>query len=134
MITNIRIHEPRELKAHYLRLYKKADDILKQPNNPCQIQMIDGKATCTISRKNKDYAPETLCCNNCSHHSREKGCLVKALGCKLGWCFSAHNAIVDMNVEDHPMFAAIEAIKREARFLGLPLWGRQSCEEAFKEH
>lgn len=46
-------------QAHYLRLYKQADEILKQPDNPCQIKPIgDGTFTCAhYTTPNRD-----LCC------------------------------------------------------------------------
>lgn len=122
------------LKAHYLRLYKEADDILKAPGNPCDIKMIDGAPTCHMSRlTNNDpgYASPTLCCAGCEHHDPEVGCTVESLACKLGWCYSTRTAIEGMSVTDHPVFLKIRAIRHEAYQLGVPMVFRGSVDETF---
>jgi hypothetical protein len=126
-----------ELKAHYLRLYKAADDILKGPDNPCQIKVVDGQATCVKSRENNSrawgHAHGTLCCGGCKHHDLEKGCTVQALGCKLGWCYCNDDHISGMKTEDHPMFVALAKLRQEAFKLGVPMTCRASFEENFPQ-
>jgi hypothetical protein len=107
----------RVAKAHYLRLYKAADDILKQPDNPCQIHMENGKPTCAVSRDDTfrgfGFASPHLCCGGCKHLG-PNGCTTQALYCKLGWCYSNQNSIRNMKFSDHPTFAKIEELRDEA--------------------
>lgn len=122
------------LQAHYLRLYKKADDILRGPDNPCQIQMVEGLATCHMSRKAgnaRGWASPELCCSGCEHHSKEVGCTVESLGCKLGWCFSSESSIEGMSPKDHPTFLKIAEVRSEAWKLGVPMRFRGSFQQNF---
>lgn len=121
------------LQTHYLRLYKKADLLLSQPGNPCDIQMEGEMATCIMSRQRR-VDSGTLCCTGCSHHSPKVGCTVKALDCKLGWCWVSSDHISVLPFNSHPIFAALRTLRREARELGIPLHGdRRSFEETFPE-
>jgi hypothetical protein len=115
-------------QAHYIRLYKAADEILRQPDNPCNIQKReDGKFTCTYHPQGSDQ----LCCTGCTHLGPE-GCTVMSLGCKLGWCWSSDRTIRGMKLEDHPTFTKISALRDEAVDLRLPLWCRGSYNDAVK--
>src|SRR3990167_1879229 len=80
-------------QAHYIRLYKAADEVLRQPDNPCQIRKEGENITCVRSRAG--YEPHNvLCCEGCEHLGPE-GCTVMSLGCKLGWCRCYTPAICD---------------------------------------
>lgn len=118
-------------KQHYLRLWRKADAILQQPGNPCDIQVIDGDVTCHMSRKHDWVKHNVLCCSGCVHHGKD-GCQVKSLWCKLGWCFGERAQIEGMKVEDHPVFIAIRDLRAEAVALGLPMYARASMERNFE--
>src|SRR5690348_7716831 len=123
----------RELKAHYLRIYKKADEILKQPDNPCQIKMdAEGKVSCTASRSGlREFNSPQLCCAGCKHLG-PNGCTEEALWCKLGWCYVNRSSIEGMGMKDHHMFGEIKELRDEARALGVPLYFRSSFEESFR--
>jgi hypothetical protein len=116
-------------QAHYIRLYKAADEILRQPDNPCQIRRENGHVTCTGSRANQ-VPHDRLCCGGCEHLGPE-GCTAMALSCKLGWCFIVRDTITGMQVEDHPTFAAIRELRSEAHKLGIRLWSRCSFAQTF---
>lgn len=107
-------------KIEYLRLWHAADEILRRPDNPCQIKVNEeGKASCTRSRARSRVAPDSsLCCGGCPHLGPQ-GCTIKALDCKLGWCWQGRNHIEGMTVNDHPTFVKIYALRREASKLGL---------------
>lgn len=121
-------------QAHYLRLYKKADEILSRPDNPCQIKAEGNEVTCVVTRSGRSgrsfAPPNTLCCTGCEHLGPQ-GCKVQALGCKLGWCFCTHSTIEGMHVQDHPAFLEIKALRDEAFDLRLPMRFRRSFEENF---
>lgn len=122
-------------KAHYLRLYRKADEILKQPDNPCQIKVVDGgKISCSLTRAKgyEEVVGRTWCCARCKHLG-PTGCTVESLSCKLGWCYSNEASIVDQPIDSHPTFDKIQEIRSEAKQLGLPMWHRRSFEENFPE-
>lgn len=121
-----------DLKAAYLTFYHKADAILKQPDNPCQIQMLNGLATCVISRRatSTSFPAGTLCCTGCKHLSLT-GCTVESLWCKLGWCYGAADSISGMAVSSHPTFIALSALRQEAYALGIPMRSRASVDENF---
>lgn len=89
------------LNALYDRIYKRANQAVKQ-NQPCAVQKdAQGRTTCagckghpkndpedTINRY-FDTQPNDLCCKGCSHHG-EKGCQgLKPLACKTWLCPSA---------------------------------------------
>ena len=113
-------------QAQYIRLYKAADEILRQPGNPCNITS-NGNGTFNCAYyKNSKY----LCCDGCKHLGPE-GCTVMSLSCKLGWCFIASDAINKMDVNDHPVFQAIAALREEAKKLGLAFYFRASFKEYF---
>jgi len=119
-------------QAHYLRLYKAADEILRQPNNPCDIRKEDGITTCTASRAGL-MEHGTLCCTGCKYLG-PNGCTVQSLSCKLGWCYIQHSSIVGQWPDEHPMFVAIKALRDEAKQIGLePRWmpSRSSFEDVF---
>lgn len=119
-----------ELRAHYLRIWKAADEILRQPDNPCQFETVDGKTSCRLSRKGWGHQTE-LCCGGCTHLGPQ-GCTVQSLGCKLGWCYCASSSIQGTKLEDHPTFAKIAALRQEAIQLGVPMRFRASYEENFR--
>src|SRR3990167_5749238 len=116
-------------QAHYIRLYKAADEVLRQPDNPCQIRKEGENITCVRSRAG--YEPHNvLCCEGCEHLGPE-GCTVMSLGCKLGWCRCYTPAISDQAVSSHPTFEKIASIKAEAERLSIPLQFRRSYKETF---
>lgn len=120
-----------ETQAHYLRLWKSADEILRQSDNPCQITPAgEGYFMCTYLRLKGLPPNKELCCIGCRHLG-PSGCTVKALGCKLGWCWTSSRAIEGQKIGDHPTFVAIAALRQEAIELGVPLWGRESFEGVF---
>ena len=126
--------QKKQLKTKYLILWRKADAILKQPDNPCQIRMENGKATCVVSRRDPSWArPGLLCCEGCKHHSEDGGCQVKCLGCKLSWCLVGSPTINRMELKDHPTFIEIARLRNKAIDMELPLRGRASMEECFGE-
>lgn len=122
------------LQTHYLRLYKKADDLLKQPDNPCAIRRTpEGNISCNLTRtRNIHETPTCHCCFGCKHLGPE-GCTVKALGCKLGWCYISSPTISGMSLTDHPTFEKLRAIRQEARALRIPEGARNSYEEIFPD-
>jgi hypothetical protein len=118
------------VQAHYIRLYKAADEILKQPDNPCQIQQSeDGAVSCVKSREGW-VQHNTLCCSGCRHLGPE-GCTAMSLSCKLGWCYTSGTSIKGMDLKDHPTFEAIYYLRKEAELLGVPLRFRHSYKETF---
>lgn len=124
-----------EKKVHYVRLWKKADAILKQPDNPCQIRRDPetGRISCTSTRALQIQATEQLCCAWCEHWG-PNGCKVMALGCKLAWCICTYPTITGMKIGDHPTFGKIKELYDEAKELRLPgMYGRESYEQSFKE-
>ena len=121
-----------EAKAQYLAFYKAADEVLKQPGNPCDIRMESGIVTCTVSRTgHKGFPNGSLCCGGCKHLDPQKGCTVQSLSCKLGWCYITRNTIEGMQIADNPMFAALKQIRGEAYASGIPILWRRSLEETF---
>lgn len=114
-------------QAHYIRLYKQADEILRQPDNPCQIQLQDGVATCVASRAGLE-PNGTLCCTGCKHLG-EDGCTAMSLGCKLGWCVEGFESIP--GTQWNETFKQISLLRREAILLHIPLRVRQSYRENF---
>lgn len=109
-----------EKKAHYLRLWHKADAILKQPDNPCQIRFDEaGQPSCTASRAGIIKSSK-LCCDNCKHLGPQ-GCTIKCLGCKLAWCYLADNSILGQEFTSHPTYAKIKVLMDEARELKIPM-------------
>ncbi len=85
-----------QLSKIYDDLFKRADDIVKK-YNPCDIQVKDGIATCTMTRANPAFDSTgsfnrvkcqrgDLCCTGCNFHSKI-GCTAdKPLMCKLWLC------------------------------------------------
>lgn len=74
--------ERKRLGAIYDRMYKKADKLLKE-HNPCRITPIKEKPGC-FSCAGSWSGGSTLCCAGCLWF--DKGCTIKALGCKLWLC------------------------------------------------
>lgn len=72
-----------ELPIIYDNLYQRAAAVIARIN-PCEIQIIDGKATCHASRNGHEN--DELCCGGCRHLGAQ-GCTVKALACKLWLCW-----------------------------------------------
>lgn len=78
---------PREV---YMRLYRAADEIIRE-YNPCNITVRDdGHVECTMTRKGRFKTAYGIaaCCTGCAHVVVGKGCGVVALSCKLGWCYA----------------------------------------------
>ncbi len=79
----------------YDLFYAKADYLFKK-YNPCKFDNKTG--LCEGVRTNaiwfqEWWTPFVLCCNACTidrrrskNHSKEKGCRIRALGCKLFYC------------------------------------------------
>ena len=81
-----------EMSALYDRIYDIADRLIKK-HNPCNILRIKDLLYC--HDYTKKYGGSTqLCCACCKKHWSEKGCTVKALGCKLFLCYSTKNKIL----------------------------------------
>lgn len=121
-------------KEHYLRLYKSADEILKQPDNPCEIKKEDnGGISCARTRKFGDTPPigRTWCCGGCKHLGPD-GCTVESLSCKLAWCYIGNPSISMFQVEDHPTFGKIKELALEAEDLKIPLFARESFQQTFR--
>jgi hypothetical protein len=68
--------------VEYDAIYKEVDKLIKQ-YNPCGLK--DG--TCFKFRKKEDPSHhDNFCCNGCEHLG-PNGCTVKALACKLSFCW-----------------------------------------------
>ena len=76
-----------ELSALYDRIYDIADRLLKK-HNPCNIRTEGTKVSCTYR-----LCETRLCCGGCDKYW-DKGCTVKALGCKLFLCGAVRNKIL----------------------------------------
>lgn len=70
-----------------MRLYRKADEVLKSLD-PCMIVPLpDGRISCAEGCANTAMSTHLGhgCCQGCPHLG-PKGCTVKALGCKVWLC------------------------------------------------
>jgi hypothetical protein len=75
-----------ELPIIYDDLYQRASAVIARIN-PCEIVIVNGKATCVDSRTTGYRNNGELCCGGCRHLSKQ-GCTVKALACKLWLCIT----------------------------------------------
>ena len=76
-----------ELSALYDRIYDIADRLLKK-HNPCNIHKDGKRFSCTYR-----LCGTRLCCGKC-HKYWDKGCTVKALGCKLFLCGAIRHKVL----------------------------------------
>ncbi len=76
-----------QLSAIYDRIYDIADRLIKK-HNPCNIHTKNGKTVCNYEHNHSSR----LCCSNCQAWNR--GCTIKALGCKLFLCQAITNKIL----------------------------------------
>lgn len=115
-------------QAHYLRIYKNAEEIIKQ-HDPCKIEVLeDGRIKCAAGVSYDKGVSK--CCGGCKYMGPE-GCTVKSLGCKIGWCYCASDTIQGMTLQDSPAFIEMRELRSEARMLGVPLLCRGSMADSF---
>lgn len=72
----------RGLSVKYNRLYKEADKLFKE-YNPCQFK----DSSCVQDRRDGGIG-KNGCCYSCEYLGPD-GCKVKAIGCKLFFCWEA---------------------------------------------
>jgi len=70
------------------KIEQRLDAILKE-HNPCKIQVISGRATCSEG---------TPCCNGCRHLTAG-GCGVNSVACKFFFCHTAWT-LLPVSVQD----------------------------------
>ncbi len=68
----------------YNALYAQAQEVIARIN-PCEIQIVDGKASC-VSTRGGSERDSGLCCHHCQYLTTI-GCSIKSLACKLWLCF-----------------------------------------------
>lgn len=122
----------KELSQIYDILWGEADKILKE-HNPCQICVTERGIECSHTIRQSVFVgdplyekhPNVLCCGKCKYHDLEKGCTVKALGCKVSLCGTA----MDLNPETHKK---LRIIRDKADSLSLYLSIRSNKEYILK--
>jgi len=79
------LYDIEKLSKLYDVLYDYADKLLKI-QDLCSIKKCNGKTLCNYNRFGNGSRVH-LCCQGCDYIS-DKGCTVKALGCKIRFCWS----------------------------------------------
>jgi len=99
----------------YNELYAKAQEVLIRIN-PCEIAIMDGKATCVGAYK-RDTG---LCCHGCQHLAAT-GCSIESLACKLWLCLE-----VIRTPKGKQAIKELHAIEQQAYTADVPMPFRDS--------
>jgi hypothetical protein len=102
----------------YNELYEKASEVIRRID-PCEIRVVDGKASCFSSRNGRERAAE-LCCEGCRHLTMG-GCSIKALACRLWLCLDVWKTEKGKEARDE-----LFKLEREAYRLGVEMPYRSS--------